>query len=544
MAHHRQGNLPQCSASHLKPPVCSLLVLISLWFIAGCTKVGPNYLRPETRVATAWLEASDRRVKAEEATVKEWWRLFDDPVLNELIDTAYRQNLSLRAAAVRIFESRAQLGIAVGQFFPQSQQALGDLNFNRLSETSLSAPQPGTFKNFDFSYWQTSVGAGATWELDFWGRYRRGIESADAGLLGSIAAYDNVLVALLGDVADNYILIRTLEEQLKIARANVEVQRESLGIAQARFQGGATSERDVQQALTQLNATEATIPRLEAALRQTKNALCLLLGMPPTGMEEQLSGREGIPVVPKEVEVGFPAELLRRRPDIRYAEYQAAAQCAQIGVAKADLYPIFSLTGDFGFLASSQGHFSLGEITSWKSRTGSIGPTFQWNILNYGQITNNVRLQDALYQGLLVAYQNSVLQAQKEVEDGLIAFLQAQDRLVFLAKAAEAAKRSADLALIQYREGATDYTTVLTAQQALLAQQDSLAQGQGDVPRGLVKVYRSLGGGWEIREGKDFLPGETREVMKHRTDWGDLLTPAAVQPAGDEREDRFRGPDW
>ena len=239
--------------------------------------------------------------------------------------------------------------------------------------------------------------------------------------------------------------------------------------------------------------------------------------------------------------VGIPADLLRRRPDIRSAELQAAAQSALIGVAKADLYPAFTLNGTFGFLASDVGRFHLSQIGSWDSRTGSFGPAFAWNMLNYGQITNGVRLQDALFQESIFGYQETVLRAQQEVEDGLTGFLQSQKRLVSLEEAAAAAKRSAELALIQYREGATDYTTVLTAQAALLTQQDSLATGQGDVPQGLIAVYRALGGGWEIREGQRFLPADVTQVMGNRTNWGGLLEPAAVQP---ETERQLLTPDW
>ncbi len=521
------------------------VVLLSVVLLSGCTKVGPDFLRPSAKVSDQWLEARDPRLKAAPATYREWWKAFNDPVLEELIQTAYRQNLSLRLAGVRVFEARAQLGIAVGELFPQSQQALGSANTNRYSERSISAPQVEQSRGVGFGYSQAQMSLSANWELDFWGKFRRGIESADASLLSSIAAYDNALVALTGDVASTYVQIRTLEERLRIARENVEIQKESLQIAEARFKGGATSERDVQQALTQLNSTEATIPQLETQLRQQLNALSTLLGLPPGQLGERLSGSSGIPAAPLEIAVGMPAELLRRRPDILSAEYQAAAQCAQIGVAKADLYPAFSLSGNFGFLATDAGQFALGDLSSWRSRTGSIGPAFQWNVLNYGQITNNVRLQDARFQELIVTYQNTVLQAQQEVENGLISFLKSQERVGSLTRAADAAKRTVDLSLIQYREGATDYTTVLTAEQALISQQDSLAVGQGDVPQGLIAVYRAFGGGWEIREGDNFIPVDTREVMEKRTNWGNLLTPAAAEPPSPEKRDTlFRAPDW
>jgi NodT family efflux transporter outer membrane factor (OMF) lipoprotein len=513
--------------------------LMCLVLTVGCVKVGPDFVPPAADIRNNWLEEDSMQLRAEPADYRMWWTVFKDPVLDTLVQTAFTQNIPLRVAGARVFEARARLGIAVGEQYPQAQQAVGAASYNRESERAPTAPQRSAGADFDFK--QAQVGATAGWELDFWGKFRRAVESEDANFLESIAAYDNAMVSLTGDVARTYVLIRTIEERLRVARDNVIVQKESLRIAEVRFQGGATSERDVQQALTQLRSTEASIPQLEASLRQTKNALCTLLGMPPRNLERMLGNPSAIPEAPLEVAVGIPADLLRRRPDIRSAELQAAAQCALIGVAKADLYPAFSLTGTFGFLSSDVGKFSLSEVASWSSRTGSVGPAFTWNFLNYGQITNVVRVQDARFQELIFGYQDTVLRAQQEVEDGLSGFLQSQKRLIFLEEAAAAAKRSADLALIQYREGATDYTTVLSAQTALLAQQDSLATGQGDVPQGLIAVYRALGGGWEMREGKGFLPHDVTTAMGSRTDWGGLLEPAAVEP---RTERQLLTPDW
>jgi NodT family efflux transporter outer membrane factor (OMF) lipoprotein len=513
--------------------------LLCLVLAVGCVKVGPDFVRPTADIRNNWLEEDSKRIRAVPADDRNWWTVFKDPVLDTLVQTAFTQNIPLRVAGARVFEARARLGIAIGEQYPQVQQAVGAASYNRESERAPSAPQRSAGADFDYKLAQ--VGATASWELDFWGKFRRAVEAEDANFLGSIAAYDNAMVSLTGEVARTYVLIRTIEERLRVARDNVIVQKESLQIAEARFQGGATSERDVQQALTQLRSTEASIPQLEASLRQAKNALCTLLGMPPRNLDHLLGGRSAIPQAPLEVAVGIPADLLRRRPDIRSAELQAAAQCAVIGVAKADLYPAFTLTGTFGFLSSDVGKFSLSDIGSWSSRFGSFGPAVTWSFLNYGQITNVVRVQDARFQELIFGYQDTVLRAQQEVEDGLSGFLQSQKRLTSLEEAAAAAKRSADLALIQYREGATDYTTVLSAQTAQLTQQDSLAAGQGDVPQGLIAVYRALGGGWEMREGQSFLPGDATTAMGERTNWGGLLEPAAVEP---QTEKQLLTPDW
>lgn len=519
--------------------VC-ILLLFPILLISGCIKVGPDFARAPVAVSQSWQDAGDHRVKAENGEYRNWWRAFNDPALERLIDRAYRENLSLRIAGVRVMEARAHLGLVVGELYPQTQQAFGSLQYNRTSERS---PLAGLSSGFNFS--QSQIGISAAWELDFWGKLRRAIESANAAWLATVADYDNVLVSLTADVANSYVLVRTVEKRIAIARQNVETQRESLKIAEARFEYGTASQLDVEQAKTVLHDTLAFIPSLETQLRQVKNTLSLLLGLPPSDLADLLAGSSEIPEPPPEVAVGVPVDLLSRRPDIRSAEQQAAAQCAQIGVAKGDLYPAFSLTGTFGFLSSDVGKFNLTDMFQWKSRTGQVGPSFQWNIFNYGQITNSVRVQDARFEQLLIAYQNVVLRAQQEVEDALVAFLRAQERAELLALGAAAAKRSLDLAVLQYREGVKDFTTVLIAQQALLNEQDNLASTLGDISRNLVGVYRALGGGWEIREGKELVPADVREVMAKRTHWGKWLAPASYNPrAFNEPESLIRLPDW
>lgn len=518
------------------------LLLAVLFLAAGCFKVGPDFKKPETAVMPGWLEAEGyKQVSTKADDYRDWWRSFNDQALDKLVRTAYQENLSLRIAGTRVLGARAQLGFAAGEIFPQVQQATGAVQKNRVSERGPSA-FPGSVSNF----WASQIGLSASWEIDFWGKFRRAIESADASLMAAVADYDNTLVSLTGDVANSYISIRTLEKRLNIARQNVDIQKKSLQIAMARWQGGTTSRRDVEQATTVLESTEASIPPLESQLRQTKNVLCVLMGLPPRDLGEFLGAKAGdIPAPPPTVAVGIPADLLRRRPDIQAAEWRAAAQCAQIGVAKADLYPAFSLLGNFGFQAADVRNFALGDMLSWRSRTGSFGPSFQWNILNYGQFTNLVRVQDAKFQELLITYQNTVLQAQQEVENSLIAFLKAQEQAGKLALSTAAAQRSVDLAVLQYREGITDFTTVLTAEQTLLTQQDNLASTLGNISTNLVGMYRALGGGWQLREGQDFLPEQVKAEMAKRTNWGRLLTPAAIpEPRSEKPRPDIRAPDW
>ncbi len=522
-----------------------IAVALLAGLVSGCAMVGPDYVRPPVKVEQTWMETADKRLHTASANYKDWWQAFKDPTLNQLIDSAYRENLTLQIAGVRVLAARAQLGIATGQLYPQTQQATGSLQKERISPGGLITGSPQGSSSFGgMSLYQAQVGLTASWELDFWGKFRRNIQSADASLQASIADYDNVLVSLTADVASSYILMRTLEKRLAIANENVRIQTESLQIAQARFVGGTTSERDVEQAKTILANTQATIPTIESQLRQTKNALCVLLGLPPHDLANLLAGKAVIPAPPPQVAVGIPADLIRRRPDIRAAEFRAAAQCDQIGVSKAQLFPAFSLTGTFGPQSIDVGTATLANLFNWRNRAGSMGPTLQWNILNYGQITNDVRFQDARFQELLIAYQNSVLKAQQEVEDNLVAFLKAQERARFLSDSTTAAMRSLELAVLQYREGITDFTTVLTAQQALLSEQDSLATTLGDISRNLVGVYRALGGGWEIREGQDFVPASIRETMAGRTNWGRLLAPVAEVTAPTGQGRLIRAPDW
>ena len=269
------------------------------------------------------------------------------------------------------------------------------------------------------------------------------------------------------------------------------------------------------------------------------------LGVPPGDTGDVLTGASSIPVSPRTVIVGIPADLLRRRPDIRSAELLAASQSAQIGVARAELFPALTLIGNVSLLSTDLGTFKLSDIWRWGSRSVQVGPAVQWNILNYGQITNNVRVQDARFQQLLLAYQNVVLAAQQDVEDNLVAFLQAQDRADLLARSVTSAMAAVRIATLQYREGVQDFTTVLTAQQALLSQQDNLASTLGTIATSLVGVYRALGGGWEIREGQDLVPPEIKAEMRQRTNWGQLLAPSTYNPpAAREPDSTPRLPDW
>lgn len=515
--------------------------------LAGCM-VGPNFERPAAPLAERWQQSGDPSVRLDRQANAQWWTVFNDPVLNTLVDTASRQNLTLLAAGTRVLEARATLGVAIGGFFPQDQTLGGNANYTRLPESDVTSSPLGNLGNF----WRASLSASVAWELDFWGRFRRGVLSADAAYLASIASYDDVLVTLIGDVANTYIGIRTMQEQIAIARANVVRQRRSLEIARDRFTGGATSGLDVAQAENILAQTEALVPQYTAQLQQGLAALRVLLGMPPESLASLLGGnRHAIPTPPESVAVGIPADLLRRRPDIRVVELQAAAQSEQIGIARSQLFPAFRLLGVFGSSASTARGGSLDNLFNSSGIQFAFGSSFSWPILNYGQITNQVRVQDARLQALLIQYRDTVLRAQRDVDSALAGYVQGGRQVRALRRSVAAAQQTLSLALEQYELGSRDFTIVLLAQQYLLQAQNTLTTALGARATSLANVYRALGGGWQIREGRPFIDDATREQMRARTNWGQLLPPAGTPvaptpglPGPEDRGPSVRPPEW
>jgi len=434
-------------------------------------------------------------------------------------------------------EARAQLGIAVGNQYPQVQAVLASATGVQLSQHSANSVLA------DHNFWDYQMGFDALWEIDFWRKFHRGVRAASESYLATVADYDNALVSLTAEVARTYAVVRTFEVLLVQAQQNAELQAEGLRIADARFRHGATSELDVAQARTLLEDTRSTIPQLEIGLRQSQNALCTLVALPPGSLDVLLQGSKGIPAPPAQAGITVPAEMLRRRPDIRSAELNAAAQSERIGVAKADLYPSFALFGSIGTQTSSGGGALSGNSTfSNLFGAGSIfyafGPRLVWPIFNYGRITNNVRVQDARFQQLLLNYQNSVLRAAQEVEDGLTGYLKSQEAATYSQNAVEGAQRAVDLAFIQYREGAVDFQRVLDAQRSLLAEQNSLAQNRSAVATNLISLYKALGGGWQIRDGQPFVPDSIRVQMQQRTNWGSYFSKPANTSNGSTENPR------
>jgi NodT family efflux transporter outer membrane factor (OMF) lipoprotein len=474
-----------------------LTVVLAISAFSGCGlnqwvhngfKVGPNYCKPAVPVSNEWIDYRDPNIQSAPADLATWWTVFRDPALNDLVAAASRQNINLRVAGMRILEARYRRQIAVGELFPQLQEAAGSYSRNKLS-ASVANPPPNLWYN------NADVGFNASWELDFWGRFRRAVEFADAELDVSIENYDDVLVLLLAEVASSYVEMRTYQERWDFAIKNVAAQENSLKIAQDKYKHGAASQRDVEQARTVLEQTRALVPAFEAGQRLANNRLCLLLGIPPQDMIAMRLGAGRIPLTPPQVAVGIPADLVRRRPDVRRAEREVAAQSARIGIATSDLYPHFSINGTFGYAAQNFNELFDGS----PSMVGGIGPAFRWDVLNYGRLVNNIRVHDAKFQQAAYAYQEKVLEAGREAEDGIVKFLSSHRRSKSLDAAAEAAESTRVITTNQYTQGAVDFTAVYIAESELSQVQDLAATARGQIAQSLIELYRALGGGWEMR---------------------------------------------
>jgi len=468
--------------------------------------LGPDYNEPVPPIETNWIAYEDPRLLETSPEKPEWWKIaFGDPVLDRLIEIALSENLTLRSAGLRVLQSRQQLNIAIGNQYPQQQEATGSAQKSRRNDR--------TDETYD-------TGFNVSWEADVWGRFRRQIETASALLDASVASYDGVTISLIASVAQTYVLIRTTERRLEVARYNVGLQKESVRITTAKFEAGDTSSLDVDQAETLLYNTIATVSDLEISLQQLKNALAVLLGRPPQDLSDVLGAAQPIPTTSPDIAVGMPQDLIRRRPDIRVAERQLAAQSGQVGFAITNLYPHFGLTGSIGTSAETIENEDFDDLFTGDTFRYSIAGGFRWDILNYGRLRNNVRLQDAIFQQRLEDYRQTVLQAQADVENAIVAYMQSQDQLTAYQSAANAAQRAADVSTLQYQEGLVNFNTVITTLNSLANQQDQLAFTEGAVASNLVAVYLAVGGGWEIRETDDpvqLIPDETRDEMLDRT---------------------------
>jgi NodT family efflux transporter outer membrane factor (OMF) lipoprotein len=487
---------------------CSVgLIAVLGW--TGCTQVGPDFEPLEPAAATAtWSGGNQAHFESGKVIDSDWWNRFDDPVLVELIERAQRNNNGVRVAGLRVLEAQARLGISLGNTYPQIQVLQGDATYARAGGVDLE------------SY---GLSAAAAWELDFWGKFKRGIEAADSALLASIASYDDAQVILTATVASTYTTIRTIEEQLRIARENIATQQRSYEIVEVLYRNGDSGELDVQQAETLLLSTKSAVPQLESALIQARNALSVLLGEAPGGVKPLLAEGGGFPELTEVVPLGLPATVLRLRPDVREAELLARAQNAQVGAATANLYPSFSINGSIGVSAEgAASNTDPGDLFDSDAIAYGFGPSFVWPFFNYDRIKNNVRIQDARLQQALVQYRQTVIQATREVEDAMATVTGARNQERLLEQTLAAARRSSELALLRYREGFSDYQRVLDAQRALFNQQERYISNRGAEVIAVIDLYRALGAGWESAAGA-FVDEATQAEMEERTDWDTMI---------------------
>jgi len=488
--------------------------------LTASTTLGPDYKEPDVAWLADWESELYSQIEGasgqSQVDAQIWWHLFDDPVLNQLVEIARSENPSLRIAGLRVLESRAALGIANSGRYPQLQQATGAIAYVNTQSSSGSDQSLGSYE----------VGLNAGWELDFWGRYSRSIESADAAFFSSVFNQQNGQVLLTAQVADLYYAYRTILLRIDIARKNARIQKRSYEITEALFKSGASAELDLQQAKTQYMATLSSIPGLEIALRQLHNNLCVLLGRPPGSLPELDNEVRSLPVVNRAALEEVPAQLLMRRPDIRAAASQVASQSAQVGVAETELYPSISLFGNLGWSGStpsdSANTLSLG-----------IGPSFTWNLFDHGRIKNNVRIQDARLQQAIESFQNSVLLAARELDDAAISVIKTREQQSPQRESTLAAERSLELANTRYREGYADFQRVIDAQRAAAGQAERELINDANHISAVISFYRALGGGWLETPVEKLIPQSTRETMESRSDWGDLIQspdPADPEP--------------
>ena len=502
-----------------------VVTIISILMLAGCMMVGPDYSRPPVKAMDQYKSSTQTEFTESlgENSNKildpvEWWQSFNDPTLNILLKQATAQNLTLQQTALRIYQLQAQLGVSDATLLPSVNLSASYSNSrNSAIQEAINDPNNLVSKN---ALVQMS------WELDFWGKNRRGIQSSLSTYLSGVAAYYSADVSLTADVANTYINIRNFEDLIAVAKTNLALQKESLRIAGARFKYGATSMLDLSQAQAQYEQTKAQIPGLVANLKKNQHAMSILLGEPPEYYEKTYGNTKGSLKPPAELGVGMPRDLLRRRPDVLQAEFDAASKSALIGVSKAQLFPTFTLGGIFGYATSNYGTLSSANLFSWGNNSSGVNAGLYLPLFYRGAIVDQVRVQDAIFQQSLLAYQNQVLNAQKEVEDSLITISTTKSSKEDLSRGVIAAQSAADLALERYKAGQNDYTTVITAQQNLLNIQNSLVQTSSNELIGYVGAFKALGGGWTADMSPPKLPDQVIADMTDRTDWGSVLTKA------------------
>lgn len=466
--------------------------LAAALLITGCT-AGPDYKMPQMRTPQQWPTPSRDKSYAEPNTLSGWWSRLNDPALDELVRAALEGSHDIKTAALRVLRARTQRDLAANLYYPQVD-GLGGYSRTRPSGNSYQAASgfpPEAYNSYSASF-------DASWEIDVFGRIKRSVQSAEYSYHATVEDYRGVMVALLAETATNYVDFRTAQQRIQFANDNIQIQRETLKLTRARYDAGLVPELDVVQAQTNLANTESVVPQLRKQQTRALNRLASLIGVFPAEMEK-LQSKSPIPTVDKTVPILAPAEILRQRPDLRSAERTLAARTAEIGVAEADLYPAFSLTGYFGFES-----MDFENIAEWNSRMYGVGPSFRWNILNGDRVRNTIRIRKLLAEEAYINYEKSVLLAVEEVADAMTFFAEEQKRFQALRRSVRASRKSVKLVRSLYENGLTDFQNVLDSQRTLFNQQDSLAQSKGQIAKHWIGIYQAFGGGWwnEINPNK------------------------------------------
>ena len=460
--------------------------------LPGCAPVGPDYVGPVTVMPDIWQQKALKGLESGHSDLKTWWEILKDPVLDKLIVRAGHGNLTLEQAFRRILQARAELSFSRGELYPQVD-GVGDYQRLRLSdEGTFGVGDSGNPGNINLH----NLGVDSVWEADVFGRIRRTIESAEGNLGASVEDFRDVLVSLYAEVAVNYVEFRALELRIKLAEANIDLQKKTLKLTQDLFKAGIVPQLDVQQAKLNLAATESAIPPLRFGKTASANRLCVLLGVMPGQVDDLLEKEYSLPKLPGRVVVDLPVELLRQRPDIRRAERRLAGQTPLIGAATAELYPIFTLTGTFVYQSRR-----LNGLFNRANRTYSYGPAFAWNLFDGDRIRSRIKFEEAVTKEIFAQYENTVLLAMEEVENAMTAYVEEYDRKDSLKRSVDASKESVMLVETLYKTGLTDFQNVLDMQRSLFTQQDQLAESGGKLVQSLIQIYKSLGGGWRKNEG-------------------------------------------
>jgi outer membrane protein, multidrug efflux system len=473
------------------------------YLLSACT-VGPDYMKPKSAVPPQWAELQGTQPSRAMGDLVRWWTLFQDPLLDQLIEEAIESNKELRIAESRIFEARARRGVVAADGYPGVNAGASYLRTQQSSNLTFSPHEKqdednqgkgGTSPTKTPPRNLFTVGFDASWEIDIFGGVRRAVEAADADISAARENKRDVLVSLLAEVARNYIQVRSDQRRLAIALENITAQRKTVELTEARFEAGLGTELDVAQARAQLATTESRVPLLESSSRLAMHQLAILLGREPGALLEMLAEPAPIPVGPESAPVGLPSDLLKRRPDIRRAERELAASTARIGEAKADLFPKFALVGAIGYQS-----MDIRDITNPASRFWSYGPSVKWPVFDAGRIRAGIAVQDARQEQSLIRYEQTVLAALKDVEDALVAHAKERSSREARILAEQANDRAYQIASELYAQGLKDFLNVLISQLALYTAQDALAVSDQAVATFMVSLFKALGGGWNPDE--------------------------------------------